>query len=274
MNNQDKVKFPHDFSWDAESISSFWDEVSQEERTHHLYFTRHYAKYITALAKLSGLSSGSVLDYGAGKGYLSKQLLQEGYEVTSLEFSEQSSKILNTELQSFPNWKGCTYANEIPTPLEANSFSFIFSIETYEHLLEEWIEPYFNELYRLTEPGGKILITTPFCENLDDQLIICPNCNSRFHRFQHLRSVNSEQLISRAESAGFSAIFCRAIDLASVGGLPHYTNWRNASFNSILYSIKYKYSSIKDKVMHRVFPDTVTVRNLSSGGHLVLIAHK
>ena len=118
------------------------------------------------------------------------------------------------------------------------------------------------------------MITTPFCENLDDELIICPNCNSRFHRFQHLRSVNSEQLISRAEAAGFSAIFCRPIDLSSVNRLPYNTNWRNASFNSILYRIKYKYSSIKDRVMHRVFPDIVTVRNLSSGRHLVLIAHK
>ena len=51
MNDQDQVKFPYDFSWDAESILSFWDEVSQEKRTHHLYFTRHYAKHITALAK-------------------------------------------------------------------------------------------------------------------------------------------------------------------------------------------------------------------------------
>ena len=269
-----QLKFPHDFSWDTKSISAFWDEVSQEQRIHHLYFTRHYGKYITDLAKLAGLSSGSVLDYGAGKGYLTEYLLQGGYEVTGLEFSEQSSKILNSELQSFPNWKGCTYANSIPTPLEENRFSFVFSIETYEHLLEEWIEPYFNELYRLTKPGGKLLITTPFAENLNDELIICPNCNSRFHRHQHLRSVTSEELIKRAESSGFLPIFCKAIDLSTVNRLQYWTNWRNFSFNSMVQWIKYKYSSTKDKVVNRVFPDIYPVRSLSSGRHLVLIALK
>jgi len=274
MEMNTSLKFPHDFSWNAESISSFWDETSQEQRTHHLYFTRHYRKNITDFAKLAGLSSGLVLDYGAGKGYLAEHLLKEGYEVAGLEFSEQSSKQLNSEFQYFPKWKGCTYANEIPTPLEGNKFSFIFSIETYEHLLEDWIEPYFNELYRLTKIGGRVLISTPFCENLNDQLIICPNCNSRFHRFQHLRSVNSEQLIARVESAGFSTIFCRAIDLSSVGRLPNSTNWGNVSYNSVSQWIKFKYSSTKDKMVNRTFPDIYSVRSLSSGGHLVLVAQK
>ncbi|BAQ66830.1 bifunctional 2-polyprenyl-6-hydroxyphenol methylase/3-demethylubiquinol 3-O-methyltransferase UbiG [Geminocystis sp. NIES-3709] len=272
MNNQ--PEFSNDFSWNAESISSFWDEVSQEQRIAHLYFTKHYGKYITDLAKLAGLSSGSVLDYGAGKGYLSEYLLKEGYEVTGLEFSEQSSKRLNSEFQGFSNWKGCTYANDIPTPLEENRFSFVFSIETYEHLLEDWIEPYFNELYRLTKPGGKLLLTTPFNENLNNELIICPNCNSRFHHFQHLRSVTFEEIISCAEASDFSPIFCRAIDLSTVNRLPHWPNWRNLSFNSIAQWIKYKYSSTKDKVINRVFPDIYPVKSLVSGRHLVLIAEK
>lgn len=271
-----EVNYCHDFVWTAESISSFWDEIALEPRLQHLYFTRFYSENIVSFARVAGLSpcSNSVLDYGAGKGYLTRCLLEQGFSVTSLEFSRRSAEELNGETDSLPNWHGCIYASEIPTPLEPNSFSFVFSIETYEHLLEEWVEPYFSELYRLVKPGGRIFITTPSHENLDDSLIVCPKCNSRFHRWGHLRSITPKDLVNRAKAAGFSIVFCQEIDLGDVSTVPQRPHWKDMSYNSFSEWIKFKYLASKDRKTNIAFPDLYQVKNIKPGQHLVLIAEK
>jgi len=171
------------YPWGPTSIGRFWDLVANEPGLQKLYFSRQVAASIIRLAQYAGLEKEPVLDYGCGPGYLAKALVESGYDTTALEFSEASSERVNTLISPAANWHGCVATRSIPTPLADASFSWIFSIETYEHLLDEWIGGYFHEMFRVLRPGGRLLLTTPYMENLDDDLIICPECETRFHRW-------------------------------------------------------------------------------------------
>jgi SAM-dependent methyltransferase len=262
------------FVWTRTSIGHFWDLVAKEPRLQNLYFSRQVATYLIHLAQYAGLNTGRVLDYGCGPGYLAKALVESGYDTTALEFSEASAKRVNRLISPAPNWHGCIASQSVPTPLPDAAFSWIFSIETYEHLLDEWIEGYFREMLRLLRPAGQIFLTTPYMEDLDGCLILCPACETRFHRWGHLRSVTRDELISHVIDAGYEVVYCRAIDLCTVGGFIDRPSIRNASIRTVSTWLKAKYHQRLERKHKPEFPNQYHVRTLPDGPHLVLVAKK
>jgi len=262
------------FVWTPAGIGRFWDLVAKEPRLQNLYFSRQLAGYLIQLAKYAGLHTGQVLDYGCGPGYLAKALVESGYDTTALEFSEGSAERVNRLISPAPKWHGCIAAQAVPTPLPDAAFSWIFSIETYEHLLDEWIDGYFRDMFRVLRPGGCLLLTTPYMENLDDNLNICPSCEIRFHRWGHLRSVPPDELTSHVIHAGYEVVYCRAIDLCTVGSFIRRPPMRDVSIRTVSTWIKAKYYQRLERKRAPDFPNQHHIRTLPHGPHLVLIAKK
>jgi len=52
--------------------------------------------------------------------------------------------------------------------------------------------------------GGALIITVPDNENLEDNMVFCPNCKSWFHKVGHVRSFDKESLKQLIEESGFS----------------------------------------------------------------------
>jgi SAM-dependent methyltransferase len=262
------------FVWTRTSIGHFWDLVAKEPRLQKLYFSRQLATYIIQLAQYAGLDSGRVLDYGCGPGYLAKALVENGYDTTALEFSEASAERVNRLISPATNWHGCIASQSVPTPLPDAAFSWIFSIETYEHLLDEWTDGYFREMLRLLRPGGQLILTTPYMEDLDDCLIVCPACETKFHRWGHLRSVSPNELVSRARNAGYDVVFCRTIDLCAVGRELQWPSLQELSIRLLVIRMKQKYHRLIEQKHTPQFPNQYHVRTLPAGQHLVLVAKK
>ena len=203
-------QFPPDEDiWTPDRISRFWDLVASEPQLERTYFSLHNASSIIRLARLYGLNSGHVLDYGCGPGFLSAELVRQGFCTAAIDHSRESVSLTNDRLQTRSNWLGA----HLPESLHHDEFDWIFSIETFEHLRDEWIPDYFMGLRRRLKPGGRLLITTPFNENLADQLVICPRCEARFHRWGHLRSVSASDLARLVQSFGFQIELCQGVDL-------------------------------------------------------------
>jgi 2-polyprenyl-3-methyl-5-hydroxy-6-metoxy-1,4-benzoquinol methylase len=205
--------------WTPERIARFWDVVANEPRLEQLYFSQHHAKSIVSIARLFGAPPGKVMDYGCGPGYLAHELVASGFHTVGIEHSEGSARLANARLDGLGHWQGCFTSDTIPQSLCKGGFDMVFSIEAYEHLLDEWVPAYFTGINEYLKPGGIAFVTTPNSENLDDNLVICPCCESKFHRWGHLRSVTTDSLRQVAESFGFEVLLCHGIDLAHARNL-------------------------------------------------------
>lgn len=226
MNNSTtRGDVPEDL-WTETTIGKFWDQVSRQPRFEPLYFSKIVAAPLTHLVRLfvqerqaRGIDEPTVLDYGCGPGFLTDALVRAGLNVAAMEFSAESVEAVNRRLDGTGpgTFLGSTCARQLPTPIQSNSFDVVISTEAYEHLRDEWIVGYFAELGRICKPDGWILVTTPHQENLDDNLCLCPNCDTLFHRWGHLRSVTEQSISNHARQGGLNVCWTSAIKIDSVG---------------------------------------------------------
>lgn len=119
----------------------------------HTYFQIHEARYKRILEEIAKIvvKSNRILDVGCFPYHLGAALEKMGYAVWGIAGTHEPIKnkkveILNIETDTFP------YKN--------NFFDLVLCSEVVEHLPHSPI-PAIKEMYRVTKPGGHILITTP-----------------------------------------------------------------------------------------------------------------
>lgn len=200
--------------WTKEDIASFWDWQSKNRVRQQQYFTATMAPGIVKFLKKKGLLKGNVLDYGCGTGNLLEQMLnQSDADFYGVDFSVESIEETRKKTANKYNLKELVVIDNLPTPFKDEQFNFITLIETIEHLQDEVLHETMEELYRILKRDGKIFITTPHNENLDENLNFCPFCKSEFHHMQHLQSFNIESLTRLGTKHGFKVEECVNIDI-------------------------------------------------------------
>ena len=93
----------------------------------------------------------SIMDAPAGKGTLSAELVQIGFQVTACD--------LHPERIAVPGIRCERVDLSEPFPFTAEQFDGIACLEGIEHLEDQY--RFMRECWRVLRPGGKILITTP-----------------------------------------------------------------------------------------------------------------
>jgi 2-polyprenyl-3-methyl-5-hydroxy-6-metoxy-1,4-benzoquinol methylase len=200
--------------WTKHDIASFWDWQSKNIARQQQYFTATMAPGIVKFIKKNGLLKGDVLDYGCGAGHLLEQILNEpGVNFYGLDFSTDSIEETKKRTAGKFNLKQLALIDKLPTAFKGEQFDSITLIETIEHLQDEALHETMEELFRILKPGGKIFITTPFNENLDDHLTFCPFCKNEFHQMQHMQSFDVASLTALAGRHGFKVDNCLNIDI-------------------------------------------------------------
>ncbi|MBF0109865.1 MAG: class I SAM-dependent methyltransferase [Magnetococcales bacterium] len=192
------VPSPKPMEWTEERVGRYWDYCQQFPET---YFTYDHGVGIVDLLGKDLNKNEDMLDYGAGRGFLTKALLAAGYRVTAADFSRASVVSLAATFSGEPNFGGALTLEEILD--QGKSFSTILMTEVIEHLDDERLEDTFNIIGKILKPGGLLIISTPNDENLQDRTIYCPCCNQTFHRWQHLRCWDRFTLGGWLEKKGF-----------------------------------------------------------------------
>lgn len=187
----------HRFQWTNEAIGRFWDF---ESRYPERYFTCLFGSHVIGCAKPYLEKATNVLDYGAGAGFVVRELLRRNrYHVCAIDHSPESVRKLAERFAGNERFRGAFLPENCPS----GDFDFIFLIETIEHLEEEDLREMFEHLRRLLKPTGHLLVTTPYRENLEKSMVCCPDCAAVFHRWQHVRSWDESSLANHLKRYGF-----------------------------------------------------------------------
>ena len=83
------------------------------------------------------------------------------------------------------------------------TFARIVTVEVIEHLDDDKLSSFFGTLRQLLAPDGRLILTTPNDEKLENLEVYCPSCNHTFHRYQHMRSFSAATLERTVRAAGF-----------------------------------------------------------------------
>lgn len=113
--------------------------------------------YDLGLVRRYADKSGLILDVGAVPPLLISALQREGYNISGLDIDP--SRFSNTIRKLDINVSACNVETEA-IPYEDNSVNVMVFNEIFEHLRINLIAT-FEELWRVMEPGGVILISTP-----------------------------------------------------------------------------------------------------------------
>lgn len=153
-------------------------------------------------------ASTRVLNIGIGNGYLEAVLLARGFEVYSLDPSENAVKAITKKLGVSPDRFRVGSAAEMP--FDSDFFDFVAMSEVIEHLDDATLSACMNELTRVLKPHGVFLGTCPDDEDLERNTVTCPHCAERFHRVGHVRSFTVKSMKDLL-SKHFTNVRCSSI---------------------------------------------------------------
>jgi len=145
-----------------------------------------------ALLRIARSEHGAytLLNIGAGNGYLEFQAQRRGFEVMSLDPDERTcARLVSAGVDA-------RVGLIEDLPLESCSIDLVVATEVLEHLLPPTMHKGLGEISRVLTKGGRLIGTVPYQENLVDGLTVCPDCRKVFHRRGHEQSFTVGSLAS------------------------------------------------------------------------------
>lgn len=100
-----------------------------------------------------------VLDYGCGNGRFLEIIKNKKINYTGVDISQ---KLIDLARKKYPNQKNSFFkiASQASLAFSDNFFNRIISVAVFHHFPEEYAREKARELYRITKPGGQVIITT------------------------------------------------------------------------------------------------------------------
>jgi SAM-dependent methyltransferase len=130
----------------------------------------------------------SALNIGIGSGVLERMLVDEGFRVSALD--PDATSVARVSGAGVDARVGA--AEQLP--FDSGTFDAIVASEVLEHLNAEESRAALKEISRALKPGGVFLGTVPYREQLAGNVVVCPDCGCRFHRWGHQQAFDGRSL--------------------------------------------------------------------------------
>jgi len=138
----------------------------------------------------------SVLDVGCGTGWMLEALRSHYRFGVGMDFAVEGLRQVKS---------GCVQGICTSLPFKAASFDLILCAELIEHLDDEALTQLVAEINRVAR--RYILITTPYAERRELNMVRCERCLTTFHSSLHVRSFTEHTLEALFVKAGFRKIW-------------------------------------------------------------------
>lgn len=152
----------------------------------------NYNRFLLQLIERFARPGDRILDFGAGIGTFAEKVRNSGFQVGCVEVDPAQAAVLK-ELEF-------EVAADI-TELSSDQFDYVYSLNVLEHIKDD-IQA-LKELYRVTKPGGKVLLYLPAMQIL---------FSSMDEKVGHHRRYSRASLQEVAIAAGFTLEACRYAD--------------------------------------------------------------
>ena len=146
--------------WTPETIKHFWEKNQAS-----------FAGDVDApeiIRQTKQFIQGKILDVGAGSGALIRLLPG----AVGVDIAPKNSAVLQGCIEALP------FANK--------SFDTVFATDILEHLPTMALQMGISEVLRVLKPGGCLIATVPNQEDLKQSMVLCPCCQTEFHRRGHV----------------------------------------------------------------------------------------
>ena len=199
---------PHEVVWDKEKIARYWDVFGNIKPVSPWFSVKASGwllKIIKNIIKQAPHQSAQtkILDMGSGSGEFINFLREKtGCECYGVDLSDERVAIAS---QQFPQ-VNFSVGSLTETGLQDDQFDIIVSTQTIEHLLDDDLSDAFAEMQRVLKPGGALLLTTRFEEDLNIGRKVCPDCHAVFLHSQHVQSFSVDSLGALIEKHGMHVI--------------------------------------------------------------------
>ena len=129
-----------------------------------------------------------VLNIGCGNGYLERAAQHEGWTVISVDPDAKSAD----RLKAFGVDARCGIIEKLP--VESQSVDAVICTEVFEHLTPASLDTGLDQIRLVLKPGGLLIGTVPYRENLAENEVFCPDCKKTFHRWGHMQSFDEASM--------------------------------------------------------------------------------
>jgi SAM-dependent methyltransferase len=171
----------------------------------------------------------NLLNIGCGNGYLETRAQSRQWQVVSVDPDPKSvSRIKSMGIDA-----RCGSVASLPLP--SASMDIVICTEVFEHLTEETLDLGLTEIKRVLVPGGILIGTVPYRENLSDNEVFCPHCSRTFHRWGHHQSFDEVKMRS---------VLGRELSLSTVKPL-YFVPWTQTGWKGkLLWSARYAFGMV------------------------------
>lgn len=194
-----------------------------------------------------------ILNIGIGDGFFEELAKIKGFDFYSVDPNIESLEELYKKLlgNSYKLGNGLDkfkkgYIQDIP--FATDFFDVVVVSEVLEHLEEQNMLKGLDEINRVLNNGGLILGTVPARENLNELVVVCPNCQYQFHHWGHVQSFSIRKVRSLLKR-NFTTI-----SVSEKYFMPINLNWKGKIFSyfKLLFS-KLNFHGSGEKIIFSAF---------------------
>ena len=209
----DQKEHCQDAIWDAYQNDEIFSSCGCRSEGRH--------EFLTSLIS----TNKNTLNIGVGNGNFEHLLENKRVTISSLDPSSRSIEKIRSFLRSGGQAK-VGRAEAIPWP--DREFDIVVMSEVLEHLTEATLMTSISEVARVLKYSGSFIGTVPADENLSINMVVCPKCGDKFHRWGHEKSFCKKSLLAYLNT-NFEIIKVKRIIFGDFKSL----NWRGRVMHTI-----------------------------------------